>query len=122
MRFLPFSLLIVFYFACFEVAHAGPKSAEDDFPRVIESFEVGENVVVRALTIEPKNNALWVGTSVGVHEIDITTHKLRNTFNRDNGLANEYVFAIGVDREGYKWFGTNAGPCWIISRLICILR
>jgi ligand-binding sensor domain-containing protein len=78
-------------------------------PRVIESFKVGGNVVVRALTVEPEKNSLWIGTSTGVHEINLADNQVRNTFNRDSGLANEYVFAIGIDKEGYKWFGTNAG-------------
>ena len=109
MRIFFHTLFFVLYLACFGVAHAGDKSIKENFPHVTESFEVGENVVVRALTVESKNNALWVGTSVGVHEIDLSTHQLRNSFNRDSGLANEYVFSIGVDKEGYKWFGTNAG-------------
>jgi ligand-binding sensor domain-containing protein len=77
--------------------------------RVLESFEVGQDVIVRALTLDKAANSLWVGTSTGVHEVDLKTNKLRNTFTRDQGLANEYVFAVGVDSKGYKWFGTNAG-------------
>ena len=77
--------------------------------KVKEVFEVGPAVYVRALTVEPKRNALWVGTSSGVHEVDLKTSQVRNTFTRKDGLANEYVFAVGVDRDGYKWFGTNAG-------------
>ena len=77
--------------------------------KVKDVFEVGPNVYVRALTVEPKRNALWVGTSTGVHEVDLKTNQVRNTFTRKDGLANEYVFAVGVDRDGYKWFGTNAG-------------
>jgi ligand-binding sensor domain-containing protein len=84
-----------------------PGNAEQ--PTVMETFSVGDNVYVRALTVEQKTGALWVGTSAGVHEIDIATGKVRNSFNRQSGLANEYVFAIGIDRDGYKWFGTNAG-------------
>lgn len=78
-------------------------------PHVIEKFEVGDNVFVRALTVEANKNTLWVGTSSGVHEIDLATNQVRNTFTRANGLANEYIFSVGVDNEGYKWFGTNAG-------------
>lgn len=78
-------------------------------PVVRESFEVGDDVYVRSLAIEAEGNALWVGTSTGVLEIDLASHELRNTFTRDDGLANEYVFAIFVDSRGYKWFGTNAG-------------
>ena len=77
--------------------------------RVIDSFEVGNNVYVRALAVEKAANAIWVGTSVGVLEIDLATTRPRNTFTRQEGLANEYVFAIGIDSQGYKWFGTNAG-------------
>ncbi len=78
-------------------------------PQVIETFNVGDSVYVRALAIERKAGALWVGTSKGVHEVDLISGKVRRTFTRDDGLANEYVFAIGIDAEGYKWFGTNAG-------------
>jgi len=76
---------------------------------VKDAFEVGPTVYVRALTVEPARGALWVGTSAGVHEVDLASGKLRNTFTRKEGLANEYVFAIGLDRSGNKWFGTNAG-------------
>lgn len=77
--------------------------------RVKDVFEVGPTVYVRALTAEPARGALWVGTSAGVHEVDLASGKLRNTFTRKEGLANEYVFAVGLDRDGHKWFGTNAG-------------
>lgn len=77
--------------------------------RVADTFEVGKGVFVRALTVEQARNALWVGTSTGVHEVDLGTLKVKNTFTRKDGLANEYVFAIGIDPRGNKWFGTNAG-------------
>lgn len=90
--------------ACLPVA-AAPNGGE----KVLESFEVGSNVFARALTVEPAANAIWVGTSTGVLEIDLKTRKPRNVYTRDHGLANEYVFAVGIDSQGYKWFGTNAG-------------
>jgi ligand-binding sensor domain-containing protein len=77
--------------------------------RVLDSFEVGPNILVRALTVEPAKNTIWVGTSSGVNEVDLNSLKLLNTFTREQGLANEYVFAINIDAQGYKWFGTNAG-------------
>lgn len=103
------TLLFAACIACFGSACTKSKSDSEPLPRVIEKFEVGEYVNVRALTTEPDKNALWVGTSVGVNEIDLNTFNVRNTFTRSSGLANEYVFAITVDSEGYKWFGTNAG-------------
>ena len=78
-------------------------------PKVLESFQVGADVYVRALTVDKAKNSIWVGTSTGVLEIDLATQAMRNTFTREDGLANEYVFAIFVDSQGYKWFGTNAG-------------
>ncbi|MEN8205560.1 MAG: two-component regulator propeller domain-containing protein [Pseudomonadota bacterium] len=78
-------------------------------PRVLDSFQVGNEVYVRSLAIDEQGNGLWVGTSIGVLEIGLDNHDLRNTFTRKDGLANEYVFAIFIDSQGYKWFGTNAG-------------
>jgi len=77
--------------------------------RVADTFRVGDSVFVRSLAVEPATNSLWVGTSVGVLQIDLETYAMRNTFTRKEGLANEYVFAIGIDPQGYKWFGTNGG-------------
>lgn len=102
-------LAISFSIACSGTVRAEPAQVAQALPRVIEKFEVGDNVFVRALTVEAKKNTLWVGTSSGVHEINLANNQVRNTFTRASGLANEYVFAVGVDKEGYKWFGTNAG-------------
>lgn len=92
---------------------AVPAAAEKPW-RVLETFNVGEGVYVRSLAVEPKTNALWVGTSVGVLEIDLTKGEPRNTYTREHGLANEYVFSIFVDSQGNRWFGTNGGG---VSRL-----
>jgi len=102
------TLFALFILSSLEVL-ADEVVTSNSVPHVIESFEVGGSVVVRALTVEPKRNSLWVGTSTGVHEINLANNQPINTFNRDSGLANEYVFAVGIDKEGYKWFGTNAG-------------
>jgi len=76
---------------------------------ISDRFEVGSGIYVRALAVEPETDTLWVGTSMGVMEIGLGAQELRNTFTRRDGLANEYVFAIGIDSRGHKWFGTNAG-------------
>lgn len=85
------------------------RAAPQPFYKILESFNIGNSVYVRSLATEPANNSLWVGTSLGVNEIDLTTREVKNTYTRKDGLANEYVFAIGIDPDGYKWFGTNAG-------------
>lgn len=94
------------------IAEAVPREAEPvphPAPEVKDVFRVGENVYVRALEVDVEANSLWVGTSVGVNEVDLLSHDVVNTFTREHGLANEYVFAIGIDHAGHKWFGTNAG-------------
>jgi ligand-binding sensor domain-containing protein len=88
---------------------AASLSAAQPAFKVKDVFEVGPAVYVRALTIERAQNTLWVGTSAGVHEVALGSGQLRRTFTRKEGLANEYVFAVGIDKQGYKWFGTNSG-------------
>jgi len=88
-------------------ARADTKQANDIFSS--ENYGVGKDVYVRSLAIDPKRRSLWVGTSVGALEIDLKSRDVKNTFTRDQGLANEYVFAIGIDPRGHVWFGTNAG-------------
>jgi hypothetical protein len=83
--------------------------AAQPLPEVLDIFNVGATVYVRSLAIDAATNRLWVGTSLGVNEIDLESHQLVNTFTREHGLANEYIFGIGIDPDGYKWFGTNAG-------------
>jgi ligand-binding sensor domain-containing protein len=90
-------------------AHAQAPAGAQPGLAVLETYEVGPSVYVRALALEKAKNSMWVGTSAGVHEIDLATGKPRNTFTREHGLANEYVFGIGIDTQGWKWFGTNAG-------------
>ena len=85
------------------------ESGKDQIPKILETFDVGQSVYVRSLAVESATNRLWVGTSLGVIEINLNNNNLVNTFTRDHGLANEYVFGIGIDEDGYKWFGTNAG-------------
>jgi ligand-binding sensor domain-containing protein len=75
----------------------------------VERFEVGPNVYVRALAMDQTRGSVWVGTSVGALEIGLDTREARQVFTRNEGLANEYVFAIGVAPGGEVWFGTNGG-------------
>ncbi len=77
--------------------------------KVMDRFETGNGTYVRSLLHDKAGNSLWVGTSVGAMEIDLKTTAPRKTFTRNDGLANEYVFALGLDSQGYNWFGTNAG-------------
>ncbi len=77
--------------------------------QVEETFGVGENAYVRSFSVDAKSNRLWVGTSIGVLGIDLASREVKDTFTRQQGLANEYVFAIANDQQGNTWFGTNGG-------------
>ena len=108
MRYLYFLVLSLSLIACEENTGSNPTAAAPHF-QIVETFETGPGVVVRSLAFEQDKNHLWVGTSHGVLEVDIASGNMVNTFTREHGLANEYVFAISIDSQGYKWFGTNAG-------------
>ena len=84
-------------------------AGEERSVRVIENFSVGAEVYVRSLAVDAAANVLWVGTSLGAHRIDLASYEPVNTFTRENGLANEYVFAALVDGRGETWLGTNGG-------------
>jgi ligand-binding sensor domain-containing protein len=105
-RLLPPLLVFLLLAAC---GGGGAPDRDQRAYEVADRFDVGSGIYVRALAYEGSSSTLWVGTSMGVMEIDLSTQQLRNTFTREHGLANEYVFAIGIDSLGYKWFGTNAG-------------
>lgn len=77
--------------------------------KVVDRFETGSGTYVRSLLHDKAANSLWVGTSVGAMEIDLKSSTPLRTFTRNDGLANEYVFGMGIDSQGYTWFGTNAG-------------
>jgi len=81
---------------------------KDDWA-VIDAFEVGSDVYVRSMAVDKANGTIWVGTSTGVHEVNLSDQSPKNTFTRADGLANEYVFSIFIEKDGHKWFGTNGG-------------
>lgn len=86
----------------------------DPAPQLVETFNVGRDVIVRSLAVSAADKRLLVGTTLGAMEVDLNSGELLNTWTRENALANEYVFAVYVDRAGQRWFGTNGGG---ISRL-----
>lgn len=77
--------------------------------RVSSSFNVGENVFVRALAYDKSKNVMWVGTSVGAIIVDVKEKSMKQSITRDNGLANEYVFSAFITNNEGVWLGTNGG-------------
>lgn len=89
-------------------AASTPTTANRDFT-VAQTFEVGPTVYVRSLDVDTGTNRLWVGTTIGALEVDLGSQDMVGHYNRDHGLANEYIFAVKVAADGSKWFGTNGG-------------
>jgi len=85
------------------------KGAAASAYKMTDTFNVGETVFVRSLAVDAKQNTMWIGTTVGALEVDLTSKELRNTYTRENGFANEYIFSIMADSKGGTWFGTNGG-------------
>ncbi len=110
-RFQFFAVFVVLWAStCFaSTSELDDKRLSDKEYRVIESFNVGENVFVRALINDERNGGLWVGTSIGALNVDLVSKQVIQTITRDNGLANEYVFAAFAASDGAMWFGTNGG-------------
>jgi len=75
--------------------------------RLLDRFDIGENIYARSLLAA--DDTLWVGTSAGLMEISLEEYIPRKIYTRDDGMANEYVFAVGRDRSGDIWLGTNGG-------------
>jgi hypothetical protein len=64
---------------------------------------------VYSLCITP-DGTQWFGTDMGVaRHIGYNTLTNWTVFDIKNGLVNNYVQAIGVDKKGKLWFGTKGG-------------
>jgi ligand-binding sensor domain-containing protein len=107
--FLALALATLWALAPAALAQGQADTPPDPAMLSVENYRVGADVYVRSLAVDQRRNTLWVGTSVGALEIDLESRDVRRTFTREDGLANEYVFAIGLDPRGHVWFGTNAG-------------
>ena len=105
MKLIPAIILL----STFILTSCEPIPTTPTIYQTTEVFNVGKNAFVRSLAIDKRKGSLWVGTALGVHQVDYQSGELKTTFTREHGLANEYVFAINVDDQGNKWFGTNAG-------------
>ncbi|MFM2360972.1 MAG: hypothetical protein RLY16_2965 [Bacteroidota bacterium] len=55
---------------------------------------------------DPEN--IWIGTTNGLFQLNITNNKISHYLNTTNGLANQYVYGI-LPHESSLWISTNAG-------------
>lgn len=104
-----FFLLTFITFQLFNLLGCTPKQSQPPLRdyRVVASFDTGQGVVVRSLKAD--GPYLWVGTSTGVIQVERKNGDLVKTYTTRDGLRSSYIFTINVDRNGAKWFGTDAG-------------
>lgn len=68
---------------------------------------------VFSLCADIVNGALWIGTQRGLYVLRSSPQSLPNaqfrTFRRADGLANDIIRSLLVDRRGNLWIGSNGG-------------
>lgn len=63
---------------------------------------------IYTLLYEDKSNKLWIGTTDGLNELDITSNTFRY-YNKKNGLPSNSIYSIETDNIGNLWLASNKG-------------
>ena len=71
-----------------------------------ENFGLSDNKVY-CLAIS--SDSLWVGTNSGLNLIDLKTNKVINQYFEEDGLCNNIVYSISIDKNRNLWMSTNRG-------------
>ncbi len=74
---------------------------------LIGSFSTGEYSYVRDIFTD--DDAMWIGTTEGIIQVDTRTGDLIKTFSMKDVLLSPYIFTINKSPDGKYWFGTNNG-------------
>ena len=69
---------------------------------------VFENISYINALCQTGDGTLWIGTGVGLFSIEHDTQKIRH-FTIDDGLSENAISALAVDKEDGLWIGTNGG-------------
>ncbi len=87
---------------------SGPRPAVCEYGTAIGNA----GSLVRSL-FRSADGTIWIGAVNGVTTFDGTRFR---TFDKANGLTNETINAITVDRAGSVWLGTDLGGAIRIAR------
>lgn len=63
---------------------------------------------VTYIVYDPNQEKYWIGTLRGLLECDQNLNILRQ-YSTDDGLSNQYIYAMVMDKEGMLWISTNKG-------------
>ncbi|MES2776831.1 MAG: two-component regulator propeller domain-containing protein [Bacteroidota bacterium] len=72
-----------------------------------QSFDVAEKVIVRAFYTDPSMQT-WMGTEKGLYQLDKDGKIIRKLYRQD-GLADENIYAVCGDKKGNLWMSHNKG-------------
>lgn len=56
---------------------------------------------------------IWIATTDGLIQADSAGMAVKKIWNINNGLPNNYIYAVEVDNNGIVWASSNAGICSI---------
>ncbi|MGH7495079.1 MAG: two-component regulator propeller domain-containing protein [bacterium] len=96
-------------------ADGGVLAVRPDPPNIVARFSRQEGLAADggfALNYSPATKKLWVGTSLGLNEIDPIGRKVLRTVKKQNGLIGDNcwgVAAINFSKEGTVYYGTSNG-------------
>lgn len=73
----------------------------------VRSYE--EQIDSKAVrTITDDEDYMWIGTSDGLYRMDKKTRHFMN-FTEEDGLCNNNIYGILIDKHGHLWMSTNNG-------------
>lgn len=59
--------------------------------------------------IEDQKGAIWVGTYGGGLDVLDPSTDIFGHYNTGNGLLNDVIYGVLIDKQGFVWFGGNTG-------------
>jgi ligand-binding sensor domain-containing protein len=60
-------------------------------------------------SILENNGMLWVGTDCGLSSINLATQSVSGSYTTKDGLPNNVIYGILIDKRGYLWLSSNKG-------------
>lgn len=74
--------------------------------KLLQRLRLPELIQVKAIT-KDQNGSLWIGTRKGI--FIYKNNQLVQRITEQNGLLNEFVYALHADEMGFVWCSTNKG-------------
>lgn len=72
-----------------------------------DTLSIGHNYITSIA--EDRNGTLWFGTyGGGINKLNASERTFQR-YNTNNGLLNDVIYGILVDKQGFIWFTSNAG-------------